>query len=815
MSGNWKPARIKRRRKRFYKRKGFWLTLFILTAIPTIAGLIGAKIAWDRIEPYRERAERYDMTKINELELPSLIVDRNGKEIGRIFVQNRSLISIDDVPEIFIDALRAGEDQRFFEHKGVDFIGVARAAYLNWKAQETTQGASTITQQLARNAYGLEAERRELRETGMERKIVEAFLAMRIERNYSKREVLEFYLNRIYFGSGYYGIRSASLGYFGKEPGELNSLESAAIVGAIKNPTNLSPLNDAKANRTSRNLVLGRMVDLGALSRTESRELQEAPLILNPKPLKRGTTHLYERIADKLTEELGEDALADGGFTIHTTILKEAQEAAEKSLRSQLEKAEKHPGFTGQTMAAYRSEPNPSDPEFLQGACLMINHDTGEVLAHVGGRDYALAPYDVIEQGKGALGTAFFPFIYAAGLERGLTPSTTLEDEAMDNRAVMVGGREGILGEWGMEVTSPVYEGKITARHALEFSKIAATVRWVEQVGLGNVVQTAANFGFPMKNVEMLRRIAVGFEEVTLPQAVRAMSAFPLGGKLGPEKLHYIDRVISPDGNVKYRRPVGEGTRKPAMDPATAWQVHSMMAGSLYRGSSKGCLNGLDEQPFTGGGKGGSTHDFSNCWFLGYNSRVTCGVWTGFLTGRGDAIYPGAFSRDLAMPVWQAAMNAAAPSFHGDAMQPPPNIVELPICMRSGMRATQYCQEYVEDPSTGVIKSRSTAIPEYFRRGTENLPFCTLHSGVSGNSDILGSNMMNLSALDATPINPTSSILIGEDPYHTELPSYDQHNRSSSGMIRRRTNVLDSLDLDDVEDSLPLPKPKRLVIYDE
>ena len=165
----------------------------------------------------------------------------------------------------------------------------------------------------------------------MQRKIVEAFLARRIEKRYPKDQIMEFYLNRIYFGSGYYGIRSASLGYFGKEPAELNALESAAIVGCIKNPTNLSPLNNPEANRKSRNLVLGRMREAGDISGSDLARFRTAALPLNPRPLRRGTSHLYERIAESIARELGEDALAAGGFTIHTTILKEAQEAAEKA----------------------------------------------------------------------------------------------------------------------------------------------------------------------------------------------------------------------------------------------------------------------------------------------------------------------------------------------------------------------------------------------------------------------------------------------------------------------------------------------------
>jgi penicillin-binding protein 1A len=802
--------RRKLSKRRFYKRKGFWLTLILLGVLACGTGL---RFAEEFTREYRERAATYDLDRINDLEIPSVIVDRNGREIGRIFVQNRSVISVDEVPDIFIDALRAGEDQRFNTHDGVDYIGIIRAGYLNWKAGETTQGASTITQQLARNAYDLESERKKRAETGIQRKLVEAFLARRIEKRYDKRQILEFYLNRIYFGSGYYGIRSASLGYFGKEPRQLNALESAAIVGCIKNPTNISPLNNPEANRRSRNLVIGRMVDIGALKRREARELYEAPLLLNPKPLQRGTTHLYERVADAVNAELGEDALATGGFTIHTTILAEAQEAAQQSLLESLEKAEARPGYRRQKRSDYQKG-DAKPPEYLQGAVLMVDHETGEVLAHVGGRDYAQVPYDFIELGKRPLGTAFHPFIHAAGLEQGLTPATVVEDEPMDNRSVMVGGREGILGEWGMEVASPVYEGKIPARKALEHSKIAATVRFADQTGLKKVVQKACDFGFPLEKAELLPRIAVGFEEVTMKQAVRAIAAFSSGGRLGPRKLFYLDRVEDPLGRVVYRRQRSMPERPEVIDSATAWQVHSMMAGSLYRGSSKGVLDGLLEKPFHGAGKGGSTHDFTDCWFLGYNKRVTCGVWTGFLLSNGEPIYPGAFSRDLAMPVWQATMNAAAPAFGGSGIAPPPNVVQVPVCSVSGQRSTQFCQEYVEDPQTGTVRSRSTGVNEYFRRGTEQLPFCTLHSGAT--ADLTGSEapLLNLPALDAVPVRPTAPALLGDDPYHTELPSFAA-TTGQPGLVRRRTNVLDSLDLGEIEEAIPLRRPPRLEISDE
>ena len=801
--------RRKTRQTWFFKRKGFWLILLLL-------GLVAAGAGWMFAESYtreyRQRAATdYDLDRINDLEIPSLIVDRNGKEIGRIFVQNRSVIPIDKVPEIFIKALRAGEDSRFLDHGGVDYIGIVRAAKLT--AQGSAQGASTITQQLARNAYNLKEEAVLRKETTIQRKLVEAFLAMRIEKRYTKSQILEFYLNRIYFGSGFYGIRSAALGYFGKEPMELTAEESASLVTLIKNPTGRSPLNNPEVNREGRNYVLMRMEAEGFISSAELTRLKALPLLLNSKPLRRGTTHLYERIAEAVGLALGEDALASGGFTVHTTILAEAQNAAEKALSDSLTRAEAQPGYRRQKYEDYHK--NSAKPaEYLQGACLMLDHDTGEVLAHVGGRDYAQVPYDFIELGKRPLGTAFFPFIYAAGFENGLTPATIVEDEPLDNRSVMVGGREGILGEWGMEVSAPVYKGKIPAREAFEQSKIGATVRFSDQTGLQRVVDTAVAFGIPLNNVELLRRIAVGFEQVSMKQAVRAMAAFPSGGRLGPEQLVYVDRVENPAGRVVFRRQRQPLSRPEVINEATAWQVHSLMAGSLYRGSSKGSLNSLVEKPFQGAGKGGSTNDFGDCWFLGYNKRVTCGVWTGFLSGSGEPIYPGAFSRDLAMPVWVAAMNAAAPSFGGGKLAPPESVVEVKVCSVSGQQATQFCQEYSEEPGSGVVRSRSSGVVEYFRRGTEKVPFCTIHSGAESEGGPNEAGVLNLPALDAVPVRPKAPVLLGDDPYHTELPSFAAIS-ADGGFVRRRTNVLDSLDLGGFEEAIHLRRPQRLEIIDE
>ncbi len=807
--------RSKSRKKRLFLRKGFWLTLLVMFCIALCGGIVAWYFADDYLSPYRERAGIYDMERINDLEIPSIIVDRNNEEIGRFFVQNRSLISIDEVPEVFINALMSGEDQRFKAHKGVDYIGIVRAVWLNYKGSR--QGASTITQQLARNAYHLQAEADKRGESEIDRKLVEIFLALRIERHFSKNEILEFYLNRIYFGSGFYGIRSASLGYYGKEPMDLTVEESASLVTLIKNPTGRSPLNNPTANLHGRNYVLGRMHADGYLSRRERDAAQQTPLKLNPRPLRRGTSQLYERISDAVRRALGDDALETGGFTIHTTILAPAQRAAEEALLESLARAEQHPGYTRQRMSEFERG-SEDDPEFLQGAVLMVEHETGEVLVHVGGRDYSRAQFDFIEQGRRPLGTAFHPFIHIASLENGSTPAQIVEDLQMDNRAVMIGGREGVLGEWGMEVDQPVYEGEITARRALEASKIAANVRLANQVGIERVIQTAVRFGLGMQDAERLPRVAVGFEDASLRQIVRAYSAIPRSGKLGQGELMYLDRIVNHEGRTVWRHHRVRSSEETATDPATAWQVHDMLAGSLERGTAQGALEKLLERPFHGGGKTGTSADFSDNWFVGYNSRITCGVWAGFLTSGGESIYPGAFSREIAMPVWIAAMNAAAPSFRGEIPQPPPNVIEFDICSVSGQRATAFCQHQVEDLETGRIVTRPTTIREWFREDRARLAYCGVHSGniedFAGSGDPIGM-VEPIRGLNASPIRPTAPAVLGNDPFMTEVPAFVATDSSSPGIIRRRTNVLDSLDLDAFDEPLRLDRPPRLEILDE
>lgn len=762
--------------------------------------------------PYRERAEIYDLERINEVEVPSLILDREEQEIGRIFVQNRSLIPYSEIPQVMLGALKSGEDRRFDSHGGVDYKGIVRAVYLNWKAGERTQGGSTITQQLARNAFNLQEEARHRKETPYERKLVEAFLAMRIEERYDKQEILGFYLNRIYFGSGFYGLRSAALGYFGKEPPDLTALECATLVGLIKRPNDLSPLNNPEACRRSRNMVLDRMREDGRISRKDYQEWLELPVQLDPKPLRRGTSHVYDRISGEVGLRIGAEAIEAGGFKIYTTISLKIQEAAAKALEESLRRAEARPGYGHPKHEDFQGD-STETPSYLQGAVLMVDHESGEVLAHVGGRDYAQAPFDFIEQGRRPAGTAYFPFIYAAGLEAGLTPATIVGDQAMDNRSVMVGGREGILGEWGMEIPNPSYEGNIPARRALETSKIAATVRFGTGTGLQRVVDSSKRFGLGFSETELLPRILVGWENVSLPELVKAYSAFARQGELGPQRLDYVDRIENSDGEVVYRRKPSTVKRGRATDPATAFQIHSMLQGTIERGTAAEAAGRLLQKPFPGGGKTGTTHDFSDNWFVGYNGRVACGVWVGFLQGAGQPIYAGAFGKDLAMPVWIETMNMAAPAFGGGPLNPPDNLAEVQVCRVSGQKATRECYEMVEDVEKGTAVTQSTAITEWLKDG-ETMPYCSIHGGGAPPVPIDPSLNTTAAALRAIPIRPQAPALIGEDPYNSLAVTTvgDEEGGGSSTPFPRRTVSFESLSLGDAASEVKLPHPRRLVI---
>lgn len=828
---SWKKfnSRRKVRKKSIFLRK--WFLFFLGTGFVSI--VLGLLVAWVWSSKYRDRAETYDLDLVNDLQVPNMIYDRERNEVGRIFNENRDPIPVGDVPQLFIDALIAAEDARFFSHAGYDLQGIARVVLEKFKGEDKTGGASTLSQQLARNAFYLQDESVRRKETTYERKLVEIFLAIRIEERYTKQDILEFYLNRVNFGGGYYGIRTASLGFFGKEPKDLELHECAALVGSIRNPAHYCPTsmntNDQGErergfeNKKVINRVLIRMADEGMITAKERDDYMQRPLVLNPNPIQRGTSHFYDRVAesfDKLLKDNGisETDKAKGGYRIFTTIDKDVQEIMERDIKKQLSEAEKREGYAHPKYSDYVKSED-SKPAYLQGAGMMMDNETGEVLAYVGGRDFQHSQYDFIQSGKKPLGTAFFPFIYTSALENGFNSSSQLIDEAMDNRQVMIDGVEGILGEWGHEVHSPKYEGFISMRRALATSKIAATVRLGRKVGLEQVWETSEKFGFSRPQGKLLNRTLLGSEDASIIEVVRAYSAFPNGGEFVKD-LVWISHIEDASGNLIYQRDKeSKAEKKRVMRDSTAFLVNKMLEDAIRNGSGSDVFKAASMDDFIGGGKTGTTSDFSDHWFAGYNGNVTCVLWAGFYDGVRKEIYPDAFSKETVMPVWLNVMRKAQENMGSKEIQQPEDVVKLRICSHSGMLESKACEERVHDIVTGESSYKSTGYEEYFHVDEYPKGICPVHGASLGDfhSDFLAdeSQLSPIERLNIVPIKPMEPTLIGEDPYKSVTPVYESGNKG----IYRAGRGLGSMDFDflyekNSESELKLMEPTRMIITD-
>ncbi len=815
-------GRKKRKEKRrFYKRKGF----LIFGGICLLLICIGVLVVFKKLEPYQEQANGYDLELIDRVKEPSLIHDRNGIEIGRMFSENRDKIPIEDVPQLFIDALLAQEDQRFFEHDGVDWVGVARAVYLNVKSGGVTQGAGTITMQLVRNAFDLLGEARRSDQTSYERKIVEAFLALRVEKKMlqdfeeqypdpdarkkaMKTQLLQFYINRVPFGSGYYGVRSASLGYFGKEPRDLELHECASIVACVKNPSRLNPLRNPKLNKVGRDHVIRRMALEEMISSKERDRLLSLPVQVNPRPILRGKSHLYEKIETIARAKIGEEVMAEGGFVIRTTIDSEIQDSLKTALRDQLNAIEARPGYPHQKYQDFKR--GKKAPEYLQGAALIVDHLSGEAIAHVGGRNYSHSQYDFLELGRRPLGTAFFPFIHAISLENGKSPASPVLDAQMNNRQLMVGGLEGVVGEWGMEIMKPEYSQRdITARQALIDSKIAATVRLGADIGLKKIMEGAQGFGFDFPEEKVLNRNLVGWNPASVPEVVSAYSSFANEGQRLAE-VSYIQEIRDSFGVVIYSAAKSrESQYKSTCSPATAYQIHTMLNDVLTSGNLKESSSGLTGSAFPGGGKTGTPYGFADAWMAGYTGRLTGAVWVGFHQGGRKPIVPMGFAKELAYPIWQTAMNAARSKFKGEEIKMPSDVQEVVCCRHSGQKPTLYCNRSVEDPLTGEVSFRSTSYKEYFKKGTK-VGICSIHGAgvdLSGLTDVKPPRK----ALPVVPIKSKAPLLIGADPYQSEKPSLAPEDTNAGNVILLNddTLVVEDRVKGEKRSLLRLPRPPR------
>ncbi|MDQ2659060.1 MAG: PBP1A family penicillin-binding protein [Verrucomicrobiota bacterium] len=670
----------------WYTQRKFYLPLAALVVCILVALVYGIILASD----LSSRAATYDLSELEQMESASVIVDRNEKMFGQIYVENRETVPYDQLPRDLVNAVVAMEDNKFYQHGGYDLFGIIRAALKNFTAGHVRQGASTVTQQLARNTF-------ELHERTFRRKLVEIFLARRIEDHFGKQKIMELYLNRIYFGGGLYGAEAAARGYFGKHAREMTLAESATIAGLIKSPNKLSPWTDKDASRDARNLVLTRMKDLGFISAEKCAATQAEDVAIGSRQSAQGQTYAVEYIRQQVIAAVGWDRAMNEGFRIRTTIDSELQKVAEDSLKANLDKAEQIPGYHHETYEAYAAKFKVAKqkgttaslpaPDYLQGAVIALDNQTGGILALVGGRDFEHTQYDRALQSKRPAGTAFKPFVYAAAFEKGLYPGTVIEDSALDNRAVMIGGTTGILGEWGPEREDNRYEGPITAREALAKSKNGATVRLGMQAGVEAVLQLCKAAGIK-STLRPYPATFLGSSEVTLAELALAYTSFPNGG-WRPSEPFILDRIEEKNGKVVWQSE-HDRVHHSVMKPSTAYEVTSCLMDVLQEGGTgSAARQSLGLGQFPAAGKTGTAYDFTEALFAGYDSAITCAVRAGF--DKPQKIYRGAFGRLIALPVWVDVMNASIARCPAKEFEKPADVLSVEICAKSGLLATDKC----------------------------------------------------------------------------------------------------------------------------
>jgi penicillin-binding protein 1A len=568
--------------------------------------------------------------------LATLVVDREGRPIGEFFEERRRLVPLDAVPPQVIRAFLAIEDAGFFEHCGLDFAALARAAWVNLRAGgEIRQGGSTITQQLAKSLL-LDSDRT------LRRKLRDMLLALRIEARFSKQRILEIYLNQIYFGAGAYGLAEAARSYFDKDVAELSLAEAALLAGLPKAPSAFSPLRRPERSEARRIWVLARMRELGWIDAATEREaVAERPAIVrgaNPVPSVPATTHFVEEVRRDLYARLGADTVLRGGLRVETTLDAGLEAAAREALRRGIDAAERRRG---------RAPGSRSGPA-TEGALVALDVASGDVLALVGGYDFAASEFDRAVQARRQPGSAFKPFVYGAALAAGFRPDGPLYDYQVD-RAL-----PGRSQHWRPRNYSETLRGEVPMVEAFARSLNNASIRLLEEVGVSRAIAFARRAGIRSPLGRHLS-LALGTSEVTLLELTSAYATFARGGRT--PRPRYVTRVLDREGRELLRDLVlgGETPAAAGLSPVDAYLVTHLLRSSVELWYGTGRPAAELGRPVAG--KTGSTNGYRDAWFIGFTPDLVTGVWV----GRDDH---GPLGRRetgarAALPIWSEFMQAA------------------------------------------------------------------------------------------------------------------------------------------------------------
>jgi penicillin-binding protein 1A len=647
-----------------------WCAALIATL--ALGAVIAGHVVYQR---YAARAAAFDLTKIDEVAERSAIYDANGEFYSYFGGENRLVVPLASVSKHFVNALLAREDTRFWEHQGVDFQGVLRAVVANLRAGETKQGASTITQQLARNAC-------ELRARTFDRKALEAVLAQRIETTYTKDQILELYVNRIYFGSGFYGIETAARGYFGKPAAELTIGESATLAALIRSPKRLSPSHDLDASLAERDAVIERMREVGVITADEAAAAKAQQLKLAKRnEMRVADDEIMDATQRELETLLAPETLGFGGLKVFITIDPQLQRLAQAAADRRLSEIEEQKGFPHPKkrdfIPATESDGKEKQTDYLQAAVAVVDNRTGALRAAVGTRDYAQSKYSRALLSKRPVGSTFKPFVYAAAFERGMLPGTAVSDAK-----ISPGEFRDLPKTWSPDNSDDEYGGLEPASFGLLKSRNTMSVRVGEFAGLPKVRELARAAGLS-DDIPDLPVVFLGGFEATVKDLTAAYTVFP---NLGIYRAPYlVSSVEDREGRVLWKAPQ---TEKRVLSSETAWMVSGVLQQVMKSGTA--AKSGALGWKKNGGGKTGTTNKFFDAWFVGYTSSLTCGVWVGM--DQPQTILEKGYGSALALPIWVDLMQQAPEKLYPAApMEPPGLLTKATLCSVSGARATSVC----------------------------------------------------------------------------------------------------------------------------
>jgi penicillin-binding protein 1A len=676
-------------------KKNTFSRFIFITVFSALAIIVCGKIISDFIDNLPSIQQLGDYTP----NLSTKIYDKDNNLIAELFTERRALAAINDIPANLQNAFISIEDNDFFKHWGISTKGIIRAFSRMLLKGRVAEGGSTITQQLAKTIFLT-------REKTIVRKIKEALLTIQLEKNYSKNEILQFYINQIYFGSGAHGVQAAAKIYFNKDIKDLNLAECAMLAAIPKSPNYYNPFKNAKAALLRRNLVLSRMRQLGYITQEQEKEAIETPLPVQDTSLKEEKGHYFvEALRLILEPKYGTNVLFRDGLSIYTTLDMQAQTAAEKIIEESLSDFDKgKTGFFERTKQV---------PVKVQGALIAVDPKNGAIRAMVGGRSFKESQFNRATQAKRQAGSAFKPFVYLTAIQQGFTPASTLEDKPL----VFVYNRGSwdlvsrdityleIIAEnvseddlidtnkvWAPKNYSKKFRGEVTLRTALALSINTCAVELIMKTTPVKVIEAAKNLGIktPLINSYSL---ALGASDVILEQMVSAFAVFASGGiKTTP---YIITRILDKDGKVLEEN-IPE--QEEVLSPQVCFILTNMLKAVVEKGSGWYAQN--LGRPCAG--KTGTTNDGSDAWFVGYTPQLVAGVWIGYDNRSmplGDRVTGGG----LACPLWTKFMKEALEGKPVLDFKQPDGIEWALI-----------------DPSTGLLALSKTpgSFLEAFRQGT-------------------------------------------------------------------------------------------------